>query len=192
MKTVNDWIDMIHGNAVAHGWWDSDRSLSETLMLICSEWSEALEEARKGKPNHYFNVSERVCDDCWHEDEHPICTADRCEKQLKPEGIAVELIDGIIRIFDLFGKMNVRAEPNMTISDMAEEIPDMSLCGIIHAVTQLTASCEAFTASTVESLLRCVSIVGGWCNQQGLNMEQLISEKHSYNLTRPYKHGKMF
>lgn len=192
MKTVNEWIDAIHENAVNHGWWETDRSLSETLMLICSEWSEALEEARKGKPCHYYQ-KKPSCDECMIDDESdPVCVFHACPEQLKPEGIAVELIDGIIRILDLFGHENVRAGENISIDEMAEIVPDMSLCGIIHAVTQLTASCEAVTASSIENLLRCISIVGGWCNREGLSMELLIAEKHSYNITRPYKHGKRF
>jgi hypothetical protein len=161
-------------------------------MLICSEWSEALEEARKGKPCHYYQ-KKPSCDDCMIEDESdPVCVFHACPEQMKPEGIAVELIDGIIRILDLFGHENVRADENISIDEMAEVIPDMSLCGIIHAVTQLTASCEAFTLSAVENLLRCISIVGGWCNKEGLSMELLIAEKHEFNKLRPWKHGKQF
>ena len=36
----------IHNNAVAHGWWDEPRPIPETLCLIHSEVSEALEAYR--------------------------------------------------------------------------------------------------------------------------------------------------
>ena len=66
----------IHNLAVKKGWWESDRKIPEFLCLIHSEISEALEAYRiKGIDN-------------WIENG-------------KPEGIAVELADAIIRILDL-------------------------------------------------------------------------------------------
>lgn len=101
---MNEWAHEIHKNAVNHGWWENDRELPEILMLIVSELSEALEEYRAGRPM------------VWHEER-------------KPEGIAVEVIDALIRILD-------------------------------------------------------------WCGKEGIDVEALVNEKHEYNKTRPYKHGK--
>ena len=105
---LNDWAKEIHGNAVAHGWWETERALPETLMLIVSELSEALEEAREGRPMVYHRFGDA-----------------------KPEGIATEVADALIRIFDWFGHENI-------------------------------------------------------------DVEKLVEEKHNYNKSRPYKHGKLF
>lgn len=122
---LNEWAREIHANAVAHGWWESDRPLPEVLMLIVSELSEALEEARKGDQMdgripcmHYYSGGGYIASG----------TTACCKK---PEGIAVEVIDALIRILD-------------------------------------------------------------WCGKEGLDVEALVQEKHEYNKTRPYKHGKKF
>jgi NTP pyrophosphatase (non-canonical NTP hydrolase) len=82
---LNEWAKKIHKNAVDHGWWDEDRSFGETVALCHSELSEALEAYRDGEPLEY-------------------------QKGAKPEGIAVEMIDCMIRILDWCGHEDVDVE----------------------------------------------------------------------------------
>ena len=103
---LNKWRDEIHDNAVQHGWWDDERSFAEIVALCHSELSEALEEDRAGRDLIYI-------------------------KDGKPEGIAVEMADVLIREFDWFGHMKI-------------------------------------------------------------DVDELIAIKHSYNISRPYKHGKRY
>lgn len=83
---LNELAKDIHKNAVAHGWWEEERSFGEIIALIHSEVSEALEEYRNGNKMHYK------------------------DKKGKPEGVAVELVDVIIRVLDFLGKKEVDVE----------------------------------------------------------------------------------
>lgn len=101
---LNDLSKEIHKNAIDHGFWDHPRpSTPETIALCHSELSEALEEYRDRKPMAYT-----VCDLCPHRPKAGWNCAmlDRCEHKDtrdKPEGVAVEMIDCMIRILDWCG-----------------------------------------------------------------------------------------
>ena len=110
-KSLNEWAAEIHQNAVDHGWWDEPRSFGDIVALCHSELSEALEEYRNGKPMiyHYCGKSGQIC-----EGESCRGFAYRTEKleecrlyNQKPEGVAVEMIDCLIRILDWCGKEGV-------------------------------------------------------------------------------------
>jgi len=120
--TLNEWAKEIHENAVAHGWWDDERSFGDIVALCHSELSEALEEYRSNRPMAYvfgdndFMGKPEIIEDAtmWGNS--------------KPEGIATEMIDCIIRILD-------------------------------------------------------------WCGKENLDVDKLLELKHTYNKTRPYRHG---
>ena len=58
----------------------------EALMLICSEVAEAAEAVREGAPTYYFKDTQIGA---------------------KPEGIAAELADVVIRVADFCGAHNI-------------------------------------------------------------------------------------
>lgn len=88
--TLNEWAAEIHRNAVAHGWWEDDRGFAETAALITCEISEAVEEDRSGNPLIYI-------------------------KQGKPEGVAVEVVDAVIRALDWLAFKGVDVEEVMAV-----------------------------------------------------------------------------
>jgi hypothetical protein len=74
-------------NAVAHGWYDKPVEFPEVAALIHSEVSEALAEYRDGRPAVYGSV--------------------------KPQGVAVELCDAIMRILDYLAFLGVDIEATL-------------------------------------------------------------------------------
>lgn len=76
---INETVKECWQTAEDHGWHNPPKTFGEDIALIHSELSEALEEYRNG---------EIVITHIDHSDGKPI-------------GIAIELADAIIRIFDL-------------------------------------------------------------------------------------------
>lgn len=87
--SINDLQERIYKTAKEHGWWDEPRTFGDILALCHSELSEALEEHRNGQPLVYYSL------------------------EGKPEGIAVEMIDCIIRILDWAEHNHVNTEEIM-------------------------------------------------------------------------------
>ena len=120
---LNRLAGEIHENAVAHGWWDEERGLPEILMLCVSELAEALEEYRNGRPMLYYpcNAGGVCCEEdgsaqCGSRPHNPDDPEAPCSaKSQKPEGVAVELADCVIRILDYCGHAGIDIEEAIRI-----------------------------------------------------------------------------
>lgn len=102
---LNEYAQAVHENAVAHGWYDKGIEFPEVAALIHSEISEALTEYREGKPIIYgcCGIPGAVCE---HAEECDAPGIQTC----KPEGLAVELCDAAMRIFDYLAYLGVDIE----------------------------------------------------------------------------------
>lgn len=104
VQSLNEWAKEIHDNAIAHGWWDEERSFGDIVALCHSELSEALEEFRNRRPMAY--VYEGM-EDGSTDAGNMITDVGLWQGKRKPEGVAVEMIDCLIRILDWCGQERI-------------------------------------------------------------------------------------
>ena len=206
MKTMAEWAKEIHENAVAHGWWEEDRTISEICALIHSELSEALEEARAARPMMY------VMDEYNGEYiQNPKYFGAK-----KPEGIAVELADAVIRVLDWMAycgqeyRLDIVEEQGERIAagyarseTEPEELPEFiaylhDIVSMIHLrlmdIDSVRGRGQKKKRQTeaMAAAGSVVFLVNGWLRMQGIQLREVMEIKHRYNKTRPYKHGKAF
>lgn len=131
MLDLTKFAQEVHAVAVEHGWWEDEENndIDTKIALIHAEWSEALEEYRAGRPMVYVldiegdeEITQRYETD-----------ADKFAGH-KPEGIAVELVDGVIRILDLM------AAKDMDFAQVGY------ICGVKRTLPQLVAVLHYATA----------------------------------------------
>lgn len=91
--SVNNMAKIVHETNVKNGFSKFDGDFLGNIALVHSELSEAVEEFRAGMPTVYFG------DDG------------------KPEGVAIELIDAMIRIMNILTPMGIDIEKCMLVKD---------------------------------------------------------------------------
>ncbi len=204
--TLNAWSKKIHENAVAHGWWENERTFAEVVALFHSELSEALEEFRAKRPMLYFPCKQNnaVCDEYVefeNEEEraeyscvNAFKSGEPCEYiNEKPEGIAVELVDCVIRILDFLGHENINVD-EVIASDppRTDELKDVKLPEAVADLHYIIShSYEYGGGCTERNKYLCVAVeyIRKWLELHGESMEKIMLIKHEYNRTREYRHG---
>lgn len=101
---INELVKAAHANASSKGWWDKNPSFGETIALIHSEASEALEDFRNGKQPT----------EVWYEKRSSTGLVKKMSLQpfddWKPCGIPSELADIVIRVMDACGHYGIDLE----------------------------------------------------------------------------------
>lgn len=193
----NEFAKDVHINAVEHGFWDENRSAGEVIALCHSEISEALEEYRAGRPMAY------VFD--YTPDDYPVMET-RLEffDMRKPEGVAVELADVVIRCFDWFGRMRLNVHELLDEALGGErrlsDFPTYhagnfgEFMSALHLALSLAYRCWCNASGVHATALRmavCCTMIFAWADDNDVDIERLLYIKHEYNKGRPYKHGKV-
>lgn len=203
MIDLNEFAKEVHANAVAHGWYDKgERTEAEIFANIHSEWSEAFDAYAHGEPWYYHNcgdpaTKDEICEgfsDCYSRKIG--WDGDHCfMRNKKPEGIAVELIDGVIRILDFVGYYNSKHNSKVVIKTQDAELDDWDMCKTICMLHDDTVEARQY-ARGVDNAKRIAGYLGSMIDivfstvvKMGLDPEKIMIEKHEYNKTRPYRHG---
>lgn len=98
---IRDLIRESYETAKEKGWEDPPRQrkdIPELLMLIVTEVAEGMEEYRNNKPDLYYKGDEAYFN------------VDTIDPERKPEGLAAELADVIIRICNMAGSLELPLE----------------------------------------------------------------------------------
>ena len=190
MLDLNAFARDVHAVSVEHGWWDGpeNNDIDTKIALIHAEWSEALEEYRAGRPMVWHRCREGG-------EEAPVCVEDACAawakgdcdicgRDKKPEGIAVELVDGVIRILDLMAAKDMDFAQVGYICGEKRTLPQ--LVAVLHYATAILGLEDDDDARWLNS---CIEAVREWLEDQGVDMDEILRLKHEYNKTRSYRHG---
>jgi len=192
-KQMNRLIQDIHCNAIRHGWWETNRPFAEVIALIHSELSEALEAHRNNKPFIWYQIKDKDCTVCLHYPDGKVCEGDdhhTCPCEAKPEGIVIELADVVIRILDYCGHDGIA--PIRVFQDRSQEKKETSLPELVTECHSLISTAYRNTARRPNVAIcfgECIRLIDRWCKANGFSLYDAITMKHTYNLTRPYRHG---
>lgn len=183
----NDMAKDIHENSVQHGWWNEPRTFGEVIALCHSELSEALEEYRDHKPNIYYI--------CKSHDTRALCPDqyDGCQcgenagcNIRKPEGVATELADCVIRILDYYGSSEADVDNEINKFKRFNYVAENFGAFISDCHKSLSYS---YAFEDTNHLALCVCKIYAWAEINSVDMDEVIRIKHEFNKTRSYKHG---
>ena len=102
MPKMNDLRDAIHTNAKNKGFWDKERNIAESLMLVVTELAEAVEVHRAGKTKTDLTPEIKESLQSMNDEEY----AEHFVLLIK-DTFEDEMADSIIRILDLCGGLNI-------------------------------------------------------------------------------------
>ncbi len=196
----NEFAAEVHQLAVDHGWWDPKPSFADIVVMCHSELSEAVEEYRGGRPMVWHvctRMAEQkgacspgphnaeICEMAAYPDQKEECQF----YHPKPEGVAVEMGDCILRILDVLAEagVNIDRQLKLGLGDGYDDlIGVVARCHayISRAYLAGTNDCEQY-----ERLLECMAAILNWASFNDADMEAVLRVKHEYNKTRPFRHG---
>lgn len=190
----NDFAKDVHQTAVDKGWWDKPVSFDDMICNCLVHLGRTYEQYRGGRPNLYHlcvasGDKRNPCE--WDRGMPcPLATGElTCEhRDPKPDGVAVELADCVLRLLDYMASKNERIIPFECIG-VRGDLPKV-ICDL-HGELNEARKCDrrSLSATAEGHMHLCIEIIFGWAAREGIDMESILRSKHEYNKTRPYRHG---
>ena len=191
---IRDLQKEAHAIAKEKGWWDEDkpRTFGDCIALGHSELSKALEAYRE----HGLKDWRSHTYDDGFVDEHP--------HGEKPEGVASELADVVIRVADMAEwyelDLDEAREEDEEFEEGQQAYLEYRLSGNLDSFGNWIAAIHEDVADAgyhqrtrndnLGSLLFAViDLVECMAAHYGIDLDTAIAIKMEYNKTRPYRHG---
>ena len=192
-----------HAIAKEHGWYDTERTFGDLIALVHSELSEALEAYREreleaytppddviGQPGKFGNTRQ----------PHPFPGVGgyvNVKVSTKPEGVASELADVVIRVADMAEHYGVDGGVmDRQLANQREVIPDLppdfTFGERITALHNWVSNAGQFDHDQEQwsgYLGIVVFEVERMAAHYGIDLDAAIEAKMAYNRSRPYRHG---
>lgn len=196
---IKEFAKVVHQVAVDHGWHDPkyETHFLEYIAMIHCEWSEALQEYRNGNPLIWYSCRQtwggRVanCESCIITNRKDECKVKYLDD--KPEGMLVELADGVLRILDFLVEIHVTYWQWDTFEEMIADVPQKDLeipfpvfIAKLHEATGRAAAGGYLNLFLLEPVM---AYACAWIQKEGEDCEYLLRIKNEYNRTREYRHG---
>ena len=184
-----------HAIAKEHGCWDEDkpRSFGDLIALVHSELSEALEAYRENPTMGTY---------LHNPPEAGGSTVVASRFLVKPEGVAAELADVVIRVADMAEWEGVELQAEIETLRRDNDERDMTGRTFGYWISDLHASLsfsyesrewDGYAArgfpSWEELLADCVAGVQRMAAHYGIDLDAAIEAKMEYNRSRSYRHG---
>ena len=174
-----------HAIALSKGWWDEERTFGDLIALVHSELSEALEAYRE---NPTMGTS------LHNPPEAGGSTVVGSRFLVKPEGVASELADVVIRVADMaewYGR-DLSDWEGAKISHPIVEPTFGDWISLIHGNLSLAFAflCTELEGRTwTDALKGVLRLVSDMAVHYGIDLDAAIEAKMEYNRTREYRHG---
>ena len=190
-----------HAIAKEHGWWDEPRSFGDLIALVHSELSEALEAYRERELEAYTPPDDVIGQPGklgTTRQPHPFPGVGgyvNVKVSTKPEGVAYELADVVIRVADMAEFYRVRSpwqsEPYKPASHRDMSFGEwITTChSALDTVWGDACVYDVPSRATDTSLWHFLNTVQAMAAHYGIDLDAAIEAKMEYNKSRPYRHG---
>lgn len=204
MPDLNEFALACHEASERKGWTNLKRTDSQTINLMVSENSEAVEDFRNKHPDgeiYYEYKGEKFTRGQIENSVEPP------REKFKPCGIPIELADTIIRIGQQCGthKLDLRAAMGIAAGESIvnrDDLNDMLADATAHLSDAWRASprffCGGDTISDgnddqkyffTRALARALTSITLFCTRHSIDIWAAVEEKMAFNEGRPFLHG---